>query len=147
MPRCYILYVEDDDSAFALFQMVLEETDPSVQLCRASDGDQALALLQNSVADEQITRPDLILLDINLPGKNGFEILRILKRTESLRSIPVIMFTTSADRNDRDNSLALGAHEFVTKPPTLDRLVEFVKAFTRLPYGPSEAAGPQAAGQ
>ncbi len=73
----------------------------------------------------------MILLDLNLPKKDGFEVLRNLKTSESLRSIPVIVFTTSSRASDRDNSLALGAQEYVVKPPTLDALMEAVKALAR----------------
>lgn len=126
-----VLYVEDDDGAYFLLEIALREADPEIQLFRASDGEEALAFLRRSESCKDAPRPDLILLDLNLPKRNGFEVLRNLKTTESLRSIPVIVFTTSSRASDRDNSLALGAQQYVVKPPTLDALMEAVKALAR----------------
>lgn len=126
-----LLYVEDDDGAYFLLEIALREADPDIHLFRACDGEEALASLGRSDSDEAALRPDLILLDLNLPKKDGFEVLRSLKTTESLRSIPVIVFTTSSRASDRDHSLALGAQEYMVKPPTLDALMEAVKALAR----------------
>jgi chemotaxis family two-component system response regulator Rcp1 len=121
------LYVEDDDASFVLLQMVLREADPTIQLSRASDGEQAIAMLQNRPPYQSEPRPDLILLDLNLPKKNGLEVLQVVKQDESLRLIPVIMFTTSASRPDREASFALGADRYMTKPRTLELLIDAVK--------------------
>ncbi len=127
------LYVEDDDAAFFLMQMALHEADPDIRLFRASDGEQALSFLQGSGPFQNAPRPDLILMDVNLPKRNGLEVLRALKEIKGLGAIPVIMFTTSTAADERETSLALGAQEYVTKPPSLDRFMEVVKAFTRFP--------------
>ena len=140
MPPRLFLSIEDDNAAFFLLKMVLKETDPSIQLLRASDGPQALSLLQKSGTQEDARYPDLILLDLNLPKRNGFEVLQDLKNAPSTRSIPVIVFTTSRNADDRDKSLALGAQEYVTKPPSLERFIEVVRAFARIPE--TRAAGP-----
>ena len=127
------LYVEDDDASFVLFGIALREADPSIRLCRASDGEQALAILQNRPPYESEPRPDLILLDINLPKQNGLEVLQVIKDDKSLCSIPLIVFTTSALTQDLETSLALGASDYVTKPRTLDLLIEAVKTFAATP--------------
>lgn len=126
-----MLYVEDDDGAYLLVEIALRQADSDVQLFRASDGEEALAFLRRSKPFEDTPRPDLILLDLNLPKKDGLEVLRSLKTNESLRSIPVIVFTTSIRASDRDNSLALGAQDYMVKPATLDALMEAVKALAR----------------
>lgn len=131
MPPRRLLYVEDDDGAYFLFEIALRQADSDIQLFRASDGEEALAFLRQSESGEDAPRPDLILLDLNLPKRDGFEVLRNLKTTESWRSIPVIVFTTSSRDSDRDNSLALGAQQYVIKPPTLNALMEAVKALAR----------------
>jgi chemotaxis family two-component system response regulator Rcp1 len=123
------LYVEDDDASFVLLQIVLGEAHPDIRLVRAADGEQALAILQNQPPYEMEPRPDLILLDMNLPRKNGLEVLQLLKKHESIRFIPVIMFTTSGSGPDREASLALGAQAYVRKPRTLELLMEAVKTF------------------
>jgi chemotaxis family two-component system response regulator Rcp1 len=145
MPYRSFLYVEDDDASFVLLQMVLREAAPDVRLRRASDGEQALAMLQNRPPYDMEPRPDLILLDMNLPRKNGLEVLQVVKKDESLRFIPVIMFTTSGSGSDREASLALGAEGYVRKPKTLELLIEAVKTFAgksaaRLASGESPAA-------
>jgi CheY-like chemotaxis protein len=139
------LYVEDDDASFVLVQIVLGEADPEIRLARACDGEQALAMLQNHSPYEAEPRPDLILLDMNLPKKNGLEVLQVLKKDESLRLIPVIMFTTSGSGRDREASLNLGAQEYVRKPRTLELLIEAVQTFAgksaaRPPMGESSGA-------
>lgn len=122
-----MLYVEDDDATYALVRLIMRDEEPQIRLLRASDGEQALAFLRRSPPFEGMPAPDLILLDWNLPKKNGFELLADLKRSEEFRSIPVVMFTTSSSRTDRNDSLALGAQRFVTKPATFDAFVKAVK--------------------
>jgi len=122
-----VLYVEDDDATFALVRIILAEEAPEVRLLRAVDGEQALRLLRKSAPYEASPRPDLILLDWNLPKKNGFELLSDLKREERLRSIPVVMFSTSSSRAAREVSLELGARDYVTKPSNFDSFVDAVK--------------------
>lgn len=125
-----LLYVEDDDGAYFLVEFALREADPDIHLFRACDGEEALEFLRRSESSEA-PRPDLVLLDLNLPKKDGLEVLRSLKTNESLCSIPVIVFTTSIRASDRDNSLALGAQDYLVKPPTLDALMEAVKGLAR----------------
>jgi CheY-like chemotaxis protein len=128
-----ILYVEDDDSAFHLAKIVLREEEPSIQLFRASDGEQALNMLHRLAPYQNAPRPDLILLDLNLPKMDGFEVLAALKAAESLRSIPVVMFSTSSSRRDSSNSQALGARDYVTKPCSFDGFVEALRRACSLP--------------
>lgn len=131
-----ILYVEDDDGAFSLAKIILHDAEPDVQVLRACDGEQALAILRRLGPYQNTPRPDLILLDLNLPKKNGFEVLADLKRSELLRSIPVVMFSTSSNRSDKTDCLALGAQNYVTKPSSFESFAEAVKMACSLPEEP-----------
>lgn len=127
MHQRIILYVEDDDSAFFVAKTVLEEMVPQVRLFRASDGEEALAFLRKGAPYEDAPKPDLILLDLHLPKKNGFEVLGELKRSEALRAIPVVIFSTSEFQSDRSASLDLGAQDYVVKPTSFQMFVEALK--------------------
>ena len=128
-----ILYVEDDNAAFALVRMVLAEESPQLRLYRACDGEQALAFVRRLAPYEDAPAPDLILLDWNLPKKNGLEVLAELKATELLRSIPVVMFSTFSSLQNWIESLALGAQDYVTKPSDFEAFADVVKTACCLP--------------
>ncbi len=121
-----LLYVEDEDAAFVLFETAVRTAQIDVQLHRASDGEQALELLRRAEFNGSI-KPDLVVLDLNLPRKNGFEVLTEIKKDDDLRTITVIVFTSSSLSADKRKSLALGAQSFITKPFTFDGFVEAVK--------------------
>jgi CheY-like chemotaxis protein len=127
MAHRVLLYVEDDDAAFLAMQLTLGEAQAAIDLHRAVDGEQALAFVRKKNSYEHAPRPDLIVLDLNLPKRSGMEVLAELKSDESLRSIPVIMFSSSRREADEDRSLKLGAREYVTKPSSLEGFVETVK--------------------
>ncbi|HEY7304528.1 MAG TPA: response regulator [Bryobacteraceae bacterium] len=134
MGESVLLYVEDEDAAVFLLETALREADIQVKLYRVSDGEQALAFLRCSGAYEKAPKPDLMLLDLNLPRKNGLEVLSEMQHDARLRDIAVIVFTSSALSADKLKSLALGAREYITKPSSFDGFVEAVKtACARLP--------------
>jgi CheY-like chemotaxis protein len=141
MARRVLLYVEDDDAAFLAMQLTLDEAQAAIELHRAADGEQALAFVRRKSPYEHAPRPDLIVLDLNLPKRSGMEVLAELKSDESLRSIPVIMFSSSRREVDQDTSLKLGAQEYVTKPSSLEGFVETVKRAFSLPERASKDAG------
>lgn len=91
-----LLYIDDDDTAFFLLGIAVRETKNDVQLHRAANGDDALAFLRRAEPYPSAPRPDLIVLDLNLPGKSGIQVLSELKRDESLRQIPVVIFSSSS---------------------------------------------------
>ena len=76
--------------------------------------------------------PALIMLDLNMPGKDGREALKEIKNDERWRSIPTIVFTTSGSQRDKDMSYSLGANCFITKPDTFNKLVEMVNCITQI---------------
>jgi CheY-like chemotaxis protein len=122
-----VLSVEDDDAAFYVIRAAFDELPLSVQLLRAKDGQEALALLHNQAQDTAPHRPDLILLDLNLPGISGLDVLASIKADQELASIPVIVFSSSFLDQDRRKSFALGAQQYITKPDTFDGVVQALK--------------------
>lgn len=123
-----LLSVEDNDGDYYCIQTAVEECGFPVKLCRATDGDQALSFLLQKDGYEDAERPDLILLDIHLPKRNGFEVLASIRQSESLRSVPVVVFTSSRRASERRQASALGANDFVSKPNTLPELMEAVSS-------------------
>jgi DNA-binding response OmpR family regulator len=122
-----LLYVEDEDAAFLLFETALKASKIDVELYRASDGEQALRFLQETGKPGKRPRPDLVVLDLNLPRKNGLDVLSEMKSKEDLQDITVVVFTSSSLSIDKRRSLALGAQDYITKPFTFDSFVEAVK--------------------
>lgn len=143
MHQRVLLYVEDDDAAFFTMQLILREAQAGIELHRAADGEQALAFVRRKNSYAQAPRPDLIVLDLNLPKKSGMEVLAELKSDESLRSIPVIMFSSSRRELDQDRSLQLGAQEYLTKPSSLQGFIETVKRAFSIPERNPRAVGPE----
>lgn len=122
-----LLYVEDEDAAFVLFQTALQAAHIEVQLHRASDGEQALAFLHRTECSEAVPRPDLVVLDLNLPRKDGLDVLSEIRRDRELQTLPVVVFTSSSLSADQRKSMELGVREYITKPFTYDSFVEAVK--------------------
>ena len=128
MPPGVVLSVEDSDAEYYVIKIAVQEVDIPVQLCRVADGEQALWFLQKTHGYEIAPRPDLILLDLNLPRKDGFEILAEIRASESLRSIPVVIFTSSSLATERKRALTLGAQDYISKPRTLDGLINALRS-------------------
>jgi CheY-like chemotaxis protein len=123
-----VLSVEDDDAAFYIIRAAFSELPLAVQLFRAKNGQEALALLHNHATENSASRqPDLVLLDLNLPGLSGLDVLAAIKADRILMSIPVVIFSSSSRDQDRKSSLALGARQYITKPNTFDEVVEALK--------------------
>jgi CheY-like chemotaxis protein len=128
MGQGVLLYIEDEDAAAFLLETALREAEIELQFRRVADGEQALAYLAHRSGYEEAPDPDLILLDLNLPRKDGLEVLEEMQHAGVLRQIPVIVFTSSALPRDRKRSMALGAREFLTKPQTFDGLVDTLRS-------------------
>lgn len=122
-----LLYVEDEEAAVFLFESTLRDLGTNIQLHRVADGEQALAFLRKLGAYRAAPTPDLVLLDLNLPKMSGLQVLAHIHNDELLRSIPVVIFTSSSLSADRRRSLALGAREFIIKPASLDGFIQIVK--------------------
>ena len=127
-----ILLVEDNAGDVRLTREALREGDVSVELTAVPDGEQALAFLRGEGAHTGARGPDLILLDLNLPKKNGLEVLEEVKRDPELRRTPVIMLTTSSSTRDIAACYDRGVNCYVVKPLDLDdftRLVQAINSF------------------
>jgi CheY-like chemotaxis protein len=124
-----ILVVDDNEDDVLLLQESFREL-PAVSLIHAvHDGEEALAYLRREGVFAEATRPGLVLLDINMPKKNGFEVLAEMKGDPLLRMIPVVMLTTSGRDADVVNAYSGGACSFVTKPVNFDRLKVIAEHF------------------
>lgn len=123
-----ILLVEDSPADVRLTQEGLRNSKVRNNLNVAQDGDEALAFLRQEGPHAGTPRPDLILLDLNLPKRSGREILEDIKNDPSLRSIPVVVLTTSEADEDILRAYHLQAACYITKPVSLDRFMKVVQA-------------------
>lgn len=123
-----ILLVEDNAADVRLTIEALKEGKVRNTLKVAVDGEDALAYLRREGKHQNATRPDLILLDLNLPRKDGREVLKELKADEVLRRIPVVVLTTSKAEEDIVKSYSLHANCYITKPVELDQFITVVKS-------------------
>jgi CheY-like chemotaxis protein len=122
-----ILLVEDSVADAKLFGIALDEAGSSSEVMLAEDGDDALRKLAAIVAGD-ISRPDVVVLDINLPRVNGIDVLRRIKGDPELRTIPVVVFSTSRAEVDVAAAYACGASSYVVKPVDLHRFIEVVRS-------------------
>jgi CheY-like chemotaxis protein len=122
-----VLMVEDNQDDIDLTQEVLKETKVHINLSNARDGVEALAFLRRGEGYENAPRPDLILLDLNMPRKDGREVLEEIKKDDDLKEIPVVILTTSDLDEDIKRSYALHANCYVTKPVDLDQFIRVVQ--------------------
>ena len=122
-----ILLVEDSAGDVRLTQEALRDAKVQNNLHVVSDGMEATAFLWRQGKYANAPRPDLILLDLNLPKKGGREVLEEIKRDSSLKSIPVVILTTSAAEEDILRSYQLHANCYITKPVDLDQFLKVVR--------------------
>ena len=122
-----VLVVDDDAGDVLMIEEALAANDVPSQLHVVSDGVEALAFLRREEPHAEAPRPQLILLDLNMPRMDGREVLAAVKGDEKLRSIPVVVLTTSALDEDVLRSYELRANAFVTKPVDLDQFTEIVQ--------------------
>jgi len=123
-----ILLVEDNPGDADLAREALENSKILNTLSVVDDGEKALAFLHRNGKYAQAPRPDLILLDLNLPKKNGREVLAEIKSDENLKRIPVVILTASKDEEDILKSYNLHANCYITKPIDLHQFVRVVRA-------------------
>jgi CheY-like chemotaxis protein len=123
-----ILLVEDSPGDVRLTQEVLKEAKVRNQLHVVGDGAEAMTFLKKEGKYADAPRPDLILLDLNLPKKDGREVLDEIKSDENLRRIPVVVLTISKSEEDVFKSYDLHANCYITKPVDLDQFLKVVKS-------------------
>jgi CheY-like chemotaxis protein len=123
------LQADDDDAAHQMLQIAIEDLGIPVELHRVTDGEQALAFLSKRAPYDAAPKPDLVILDVNLPKKSGRDVLTHMRSDHALSSIPVIVFTSSLRAIDRRDLLALGATDYIVKPPTYKAFLDVVRSF------------------
>jgi two-component system, chemotaxis family, response regulator Rcp1 len=135
-----ILMVEDNAADVELTQYMLKKGKLFVNLYVAVDGVEAMAFLRREGKHAEAPRPDLILLDLNLPGMDGREVLAEVKSDPNLKAIPVVVLTTSQSEQDITKCYQMGANCFITKPVGTDQfdkvvnsIEDFWFAIVRLP--------------
>ena len=137
-----VLLVEDNAGDVRLTREALREADLEVELTAVADGEQALAFLRNEGEHAGAPRPDLILLDLNLPRKDGREVLKEIRQDEALRHIPVVILSTSQAEQDIVQSYRLGANAFVTKPAEIDQFFQVVQSLEQFWLAVAKLARP-----
>ncbi|HDZ46897.1 hypothetical protein LCGC14_0119960 [marine sediment metagenome] len=114
-----VLVVDDEPNIVLSLEFLMEQA--GFEVVTAEDGEQALARVDD-------TQPDLLLLDISLPGISGFDVLERLRSQEATAQLPIIMLTAHGRDVEREKGMALGADDYITKPFSTQSLVEKVKA-------------------
>ncbi|ACO48124.1 response regulator [Deinococcus deserti] len=121
---CHYLLVDDNPADHLLVQEAFELLGPGHCLTWVQSGQQALQILNAGT-----TQPDVVLLDINMPGMDGFEVLEAIKRDPRLRTIPVVMLSTSSAGGDVNRAYRLFASAFLVKSARFDAFLEQIEAF------------------
>lgn len=127
-----VLIIEDSDEDFTTLVRMISKANITNPVYRCEDGEEALDFLyqKGEYADETIApRPSLILLDLNLPGTDGREVLATLKQNQDLQMIPVVIFSTSSNPKDVKACYSQGVSGYIVKPMNIERLNQLVTTF------------------
>lgn len=137
-----MLYAEDDESHAELVMLSLKEYQNSHEVYCVSDGEQALDYLFHRGKYSNFDKspvPDLILLDLRMPKKDGMEVLKIVKSTKELKSIPVVILTSSRAQKDVEEAYTYQANSYLVKPMDFPRLTEVMRCFWLYWFGCNES--------
>jgi two-component system, response regulator len=129
-----LLIADDDENDYVLLNCAARRAQLPAQLSWVKDGLELLEYLRGEGGyrdSASYPQPALVLLDLNMPRKNGQDTLREIRRDAGLRSLPVVIFTTSKSADDIQLSYEAGANSFITKPPEFQRLVEIIEVLKR----------------
>lgn len=121
-----LLYIDDDPEDKEFFQEAVRQLDPSIQCYTAKDGLEGM-----SVLDEMMVWPDFIFVDMNMPVMNGRQFLVEIKQKIRVRSIPVVIYTTTAHPGDLETFQHLGAHRVLIKPNSMQEIADLVNSVIR----------------
>lgn len=124
----HILLVEDSEGDIFLIQEAFHEAKITVNFSLVNDGRQAVDFLRKDGEYMNVTTPDIVLLDLNLPKMNGFEVLEIVKMDEQLKQIPVIMLTTSSSPDDIQKSYSNYVNSYIVKPSYFQNFINIVRS-------------------
>ncbi len=143
-----LLIVEDSNEDFEALQRLLQRSPLTIPLQRCVNGDQALEFLYhtgNYHDRQKLPLPGLIILDLNLPGTDGREVLHRIKRDEKLKTIPIVVFTTSNNPKDVEDCYRYGVNSYMVKPidfahlkTSIQTLVDYWFKVTTLPGCPKD---------
>jgi len=128
-----VLYAEDDDDQILLIQEAFKKSQSDIQIRQVRDGEELMDYLLHRGAftnPASAPRPDVVLLDLNMPKKDGREALNEIKGHALLRHIPVVVLTTSRAEDDIIRCYELGANSYIRKPLNFIKLIEILKAFS-----------------
>nr|WP_322639775.1 MULTISPECIES: response regulator [unclassified Nostoc]MDZ7987144.1 response regulator [Nostoc sp. DedVER02]MDZ8110986.1 response regulator [Nostoc sp. DedVER01b] len=123
-----VLLVEDNPGDAQLTRIALEDSKISIHLNVVEDGVEAMAFLRKQEKYVKAAHPDIVLLDLNLPRKDGREVLAEIKADENLKRIPVVVLTTSQAEEDIIKAYNLSANCYITKPVDFDQFVKIVQS-------------------
>ncbi|MBE9166822.1 response regulator [Pleurocapsales cyanobacterium LEGE 06147] len=129
-----LLVIEDSDEDFEALGRLMRQFSVFHPIYRCIDGDEALDFLYREGKyreTRQIPRPSIILLDLNLPGTDGREVLEQIKQDDSLKTIPVVVFTTSSNPKDIETCYQHGASGYILKPMDIDQLRKKIQNFLK----------------
>lgn len=126
MRPIHILLVEDNEGDILLTKEAFENSNVTNQLSVVKDGQEAIHFLEKKGSYSSVSTPDFLLLDVNLPKRNGFEVLKFVKEDKDLKHIPVIMLSTSSSPKDINESYSHYANCFITKPESADKLFDVI---------------------
>jgi CheY-like chemotaxis protein len=127
-----LLIIEDSDEDFEALGRLMRQSSVAHPVYRCIDGDEALDFLYREGKygkPLQAPRPSIILLDLNLPGTDGREVLEQIKQDDSLKTIPVVVFTTSSNPKDIETCYQYGASGYILKPMDIDQLRKKIQNF------------------
>jgi CheY-like chemotaxis protein len=124
-----VAIVDDDADDREIIRDAFISNNPEQDCLFIENGERLMDYLNQCKAEEL---PGIILMDLNMPGKDGREALREIKGSDKLKAIPIVVFTTSSSGRDRQMVYNLGANCFITKPDTYNKMVELAESITRL---------------
>jgi CheY-like chemotaxis protein len=127
-----LLVAEDSDEDFEVLELLMQQMKVQNPILRCTNGDMVLDFIYrdgNDTEQSDLLRPSVILLDLNLPGTDGREVLEQLKQDQSLKEIPIVVFTTSSNPRDIEFCYKNGANGYLIKPVDSDELERTVQAF------------------
>jgi CheY-like chemotaxis protein len=125
----HILIVDDDADDREIIKDAFMTSEEEQEYIFLENGDKLIDYLEENIHSNS---PSLILLDLNMPGKDGRETLKEIKSDKRYQHIPIIVFTTSSSHRDKMNSYDLGANCFITKPDTFNKLIDLTKCISKL---------------
>lgn len=131
MQQPFCLIAEDSDEDYETCARIYRKAQLAVSLERCVNGDQMLAYLYRRGQYQATSRPQLILLDLNMPGTDGREVLATIKQDAGLKTIPCVILTTSSNPRDIADCYRMGANSYMIKPVNLERYTEMLLGIHR----------------